>query len=76
MSHTDSLSESVPIKPRIKIKDPEILDSDIWNGDIFDRSKCAKVFKEIICEETEPLVVAVNGKWGTGKTFFLGGKRV
>ena len=71
MSHTDSLSESVPIKPRIKLKDPEMLDSDIWNGDIFDRSKCAKVFKEIICEETEPLVVAVNGKWGTGKTFFL-----
>lgn len=71
MLNTDSLNEAVPIKPRIKIKDPEILDSDIWNGDIFDRSKCAKVFKEIICEETEPLVVAVNGKWGSGKTFFL-----
>lgn len=71
MLHTDSLNAAVPIKPRIKIKDPEILDSDIWNGDIFDRSKCAKVFKELICEETEPLVVAVNGKWGTGKTFFL-----
>ena len=58
-------------RPQIKLGEPEVPDTDVWHGDLFNRSKCAEVFRDVICEESEPIVVAVKGKWGSGKTFFL-----
>lgn len=58
-------------KPKIKLATVGILPDKIWDADRLDRSRFAKTLREMICEEQEPLVVAVNGKWGSGKTFFL-----
>lgn len=58
-------------KPRIKLPEPAMADGDIWHGDLFGRSKYAATLRNMLADETEPLVVAVNGKWGCGKSFFL-----
>lgn len=68
MSESFQLPE-VP-KPKIKLATVGILPDKIWDADRLDRSRFAKTLREMICEEQEPLVVAVNGKWGSGKTFF------
>ena len=58
-------------KPKIKLATAGILPDKVWDADRLDRSKFATTLREMICEEQEALVVAVNGKWGSGKTFFL-----
>lgn len=69
------MSESLQLpdvpKPKIKLATVGGLPDKIWDADRLDRSRFAKTLREMICEEQEPLVVAVNGKWGSGKTFFL-----
>lgn len=59
------------MKPKIKLPDPVITEQDIWNGDKLGRGQYAKNIREMLADETEAVVVAVNGKWGCGKTFFL-----
>ena len=59
------------MKPKIKLPDPAITEQDIWEGDKLDRGQYAQNIREMLADETESVVVAVNGKWGCGKTFFL-----
>lgn len=58
-------------KPVIKLPDSAIDENDIWKGSLSGRSMCARNIREMLADETEPVVVAVNGKWGCGKTYFL-----
>ncbi len=57
--------------PKIKLPDPIITEQNIWEGDQLGRKPYAQNIREMLADETEPIVVAVNGKWGCGKTFFL-----
>lgn len=59
------------MKPKIKLPDPFITEQNIWEGDQLGRKQYAQNICEMLADETEPIVVAVNGKWGCGKTFFL-----
>lgn len=59
------------MKPKIKLPDPVITEQDIWEGDKLKRRQYAQNIREMLADETEAVVVAVNGKWGCGKTFFL-----
>ena len=58
---------------KILLKRPEpVLDIDKpFSDDRLERSDIAVALTNLIAEEQEPLVVALNGGWGTGKTFFL-----
>ena len=58
---------------KILLKRPEpVLDIDKpFSDDRLERSDVARALTNLIAEEQEPLVVALNGGWGTGKTFFL-----
>ena len=58
---------------KIILKRPEpVLDIDKpFSDDRLERSDIAVALTNLIAEEQEPLVVALNGGWGTGKTFFL-----
>ena len=59
--------------PKIKLPEPkiEIEAGKIWEGDVLKREQYAQNIRAMLADETEPLVVAVNGKWGCGKSFFL-----
>jgi hypothetical protein len=39
--------------------------------DIFDRSTVGRGLTNIVCQVTDPLVIAIDSEWGTGKTTFL-----
>ena len=39
--------------------------------DIFGRSTTGKGLTNIVCQVTDPLVIAIDNEWGTGKTTFL-----
>ena len=39
--------------------------------DIFDRCASGKGLTNIVCQVTDPLVIAIDNEWGTGKTTFL-----
>lgn len=42
-----------------------------WDGDALGREPYAKAMTNLLDGQTEPLVISINGSWGTGKTFFL-----
>lgn len=45
---------------------------DIWSDDVSEfESDLAQDLLRIIVEQEKPLTICLNGKWGTGKTFFL-----
>lgn len=57
----------------ILIKPPEkVLDSNNpWRDDELDRQKYVQPLLNLIMAEKEPITVAFDGAWGSGKTFFL-----
>lgn len=57
--------------PKLKCPEPEILDNDLWNGDLLKRNVFADSLTKLIENEQAPLVLSVNGDWGSGKTFVL-----
>ena len=46
-------------------------DSDIWSDDALNRSSMAEKLTNVVAHEHRGLVIALNGGWGSGKTFFL-----
>ena len=58
----------------IQLKRSElVLDPNNPFGDdkLLDREDFSKELSELVADAEEPLVVALNGAWGTGKTYFL-----
>ena len=57
----------------ISIKRPEPVkdDSNPFGDDKLSRKGLADSISALISDAEEPLVIALNGGWGTGKTFFL-----
>ena len=55
----------------LKIPDSEIDKSDPWGDDKLGRRQCAAKLTKILLTNTTPLTLALNGEWGTGKTYLL-----
>ena len=55
----------------LKRAEPVLDPNKPFSDDRLERSDVAVALTNLIAEEQEPLVVALNGGWGTGKTFFL-----
>lgn len=58
-------------KPQFKIAEADIPSENPWEHDKLERVKAAEALSNLVKVETNPLVIALNGGWGTGKTFFL-----
>ena len=43
----------------------------LWADDVLGRAFCAKTLTNFLKNQNSALTVALNGSWGTGKTFFL-----
>lgn len=53
-------------------KECKELDAEkIWKDDYFERRNFGESLYELIEKETRPLTIALDAKWGAGKTFFL-----
>ncbi len=44
---------------------------DLWSDDCLQRKETAEDLESIVLSQKGPIVIALNGKWGSGKTFFL-----
>ena len=56
---------------QIKQHEPEIEIDDIWKDDKLDVKKFAERLTSLLQGQAEPLTIALNGAWGSGKTFLL-----
>ncbi|MFZ2653746.1 MAG: P-loop NTPase fold protein [Victivallales bacterium] len=64
---------SDPVQPGLTLKLIEpVVNADIpWVDDALQREQYATALTNLIDGEASPLVVSMNGTWGSGKTFFL-----
>jgi hypothetical protein len=71
------MSDTPVPKPTLKGRPLSLNSDNIWDDDAFKndaskkRSQLATVLTNLIQDEPHPLVVGLNGGWGTGKTFIL-----
>ena len=56
---------------QLKRQEPVLDPNDPFFDDKLERRDLAKALTGLVSDTVEPLVVAMNGGWGTGKTFFL-----
>jgi hypothetical protein len=58
---------------RFSPPEPEVVlyETGFGGADILGRHRSAKALSDLVERVEDPLVVAFNGKWGTGKTHFL-----
>ncbi len=56
---------------QIKQHEPKIETSDIWKDDQLNSKEFADRLTNLLRGQTEPLTIALNGAWGSGKTFLL-----
>lgn len=63
----DELRQDVPLTT----PDSHLQESDPWADDALGRSALADTLTDLIKDHRAPLVISINGDWGTGKTFFL-----
>lgn len=52
-------------------REPRVDHENPWSDDKLERWKVADVLTNLVKAQRGPFVVALNGDWGTGKTFFL-----
>lgn len=55
----------------LKLVEPEVSSDSPWNDDVLNRAEIASRLTNLIRTQSVPLVVSINGYWGTGKTFLL-----
>ncbi len=71
MSATEKIKvPTIPLKME-ELSSAQIKNEAIWDGDVYDRQKMASRFLETVRCQEYPLTFALNGVWGSGKTFFL-----
>ena len=58
---------NIQLKRQEEVMDP----SNPFGDDVLSRTQFAYALEELVSDAKEPLVIALNGGWGTGKTFFL-----
>ena len=66
---------TIPIDPQEKLKlkypEPDVSPDKPWQDDTLDRAVIANRLTNLIKHQRNPLVIGINGQWGTGKTFLL-----
>ena len=55
----------------LKRVEPEIKTDKPWADDALDREKVANALTNLVSGQKNPLVISLDGYWGTGKTFLL-----
>ncbi len=65
------IKEKTNAKFSLKTEEPEIRTDNLWGDDKLERKKCADALTNLVAGQPGPLVISLNGAWGTGKTFFL-----
>ena len=55
----------------LKLPEQEVSSKNPWEDDALGRRKVAGSLTNLISNETGPLVIGLDGHWGTGKTFLL-----
>lgn len=55
----------------LKVDEPEIHPGEPWADDVLRRQEIAKRLTDIVRGQKSPLVISIDGRWGTGKTFLL-----
>ena len=55
----------------LKRAEPEIKTDEPWADDALDRSEVANALTNLVSGQKNPLVISLDGYWGTGKTFLL-----
>lgn len=58
-------------RPQIQKPEKSIKKGLIWKDDLFHRADCANLLTDLLEDGEDSVVAAVNGVWGSGKTFFL-----
>ena len=61
------------LRKNISLKLPEqgVSSENPWGDDVLGRHQVAESLTNLISNETGPLVIGLDGHWGTGKTFLL-----
>ena len=68
----DALSEENLKKGLVlKQEEAEISPGQPWADDVLEREQIGTALTNLVSSETNPLVIGLNGAWGTGKTFVL-----
>ena len=57
--------------PSLKLAEPEVDGKNPWGDDLLIRASLAEKLTGVVDKQELPVVVSVDGGWGTGKTFFL-----
>ncbi len=55
----------------IKLPELKVNEQDPWSDDQLNRKECADKLTRILANESTALTIALNGEWGSGKTFML-----
>ena len=55
----------------LKLDEPEVSSDDPWGDDVLNRAQIARRLTNLIRTQSMPLIVSIDGYWGTGKTFML-----
>lgn len=55
----------------IKPKETKIDFTNLWGDDLFQRKECADKLTQILSFSSSPLTIALNGEWGSGKSYLL-----
>ena len=71
MSEDQPGTEDLKKELRLKLPEPKIAPKDPWADDALDRSKVAESLTNLVRNQSDSLVICLNGHWGTGKTFLL-----
>ena len=53
------------------LQEQEVSSEKPWGDDVLGRHQVAESLTKLISDETGPLVIGLDGHWGTGKTFLL-----
>ena len=70
-----TVDKNVLIDPRdllkLKLLEPEIVEESPWGDDVLNREQIAQRMTNLVRTQSAPLVLSIDGYWGTGKTFML-----
>ena len=64
-------NQLTPTNVAIKVPENSIDPNAPWNDDKMERESYTKSLTELIKGVSEPLIIAIDGDWGTGKTYLL-----
>ena len=71
MSNYPSMTQDLKEALQLKLPEPVIQEDSPWADDALNRSDIAEKLTKLINGQSDPFVISLHGRWGTGKTFLL-----